>query len=66
MSPAKKRIDPVLPDQGGRLTADDPLGTNMSKEEEIRVRAYELYERRGREHGHADEDWVRAEREICS
>jgi hypothetical protein len=30
----------------------------------IRQRAYELYERRGREDGHAEEDWLRAEAEI--
>ena len=30
----------------------------------IEKRAYELYERRGREHGHDLEDWVEAEVEI--
>jgi DUF2934 family protein len=34
-------------------------------EEQIRRRAYELYERRGREHGHDLEDWVRARAEIA-
>jgi hypothetical protein len=29
----------------------------------IRARAYELYERRGREDGHAVDDWLRAESE---
>jgi len=33
-------------------------------EEQIRLRAYELYEARGREHGHALRDWLRAEAEI--
>lgn len=33
-------------------------------EEYIEKRAYELYERRGREHGHDLEDWVEAEAEI--
>jgi len=33
-------------------------------EEEIRCRAYELYEQRGREDGHDFEDWLRAEEEI--
>lgn len=32
--------------------------------EEIRRRAYELYEERGREDGHDVEDWLRAEAEI--
>jgi hypothetical protein len=33
-------------------------------EQEIRVRAYELYEQRGRREGHALEDWLQAEAEI--
>jgi len=34
------------------------------REEEIRRRAHELYEERGREDGHDMEDWLRAEAEI--
>jgi hypothetical protein len=30
----------------------------------IRQRAYELYEKRGREDGHAEEDWLDAEAEV--
>jgi hypothetical protein len=30
----------------------------------IRVRAYELYESRGRENGQDEQDWLRAEQEI--
>ena len=30
----------------------------------IRVRAYELYENRGRENGQDEQDWLRAEQEI--
>jgi len=33
-------------------------------EEKIRHRAYELFEQRGGEHGHAMEDWLQAEAEI--
>jgi hypothetical protein len=33
-------------------------------EEEIRRRAYELYEARGRQDGHDVDDWLRAEAEI--
>ena len=33
-------------------------------EERIRRRAYELYEERGREEGHALDDWLQAEAEI--
>ena len=35
-------------------------------EYQIRRRAYELYEERGREDGHEEEDWLRAEEEITS
>jgi len=35
-------------------------------EEEIRLRAYELYEERGRQDGYQEEDWARAETEILS
>jgi len=33
-------------------------------EYQIRLRAYELYEARGREDGHEVEDWLRAEDEM--
>jgi Protein of unknown function (DUF2934) len=35
-------------------------------QEEIRQRAYELYEERGRQDGLHDEDWSRAETEVLS
>jgi hypothetical protein len=35
-------------------------------EEQIRQRAFRLYEERGREDGHAEEDWLQAELEISS
>jgi hypothetical protein len=34
--------------------------------EEIRRRAHELYEERGREPGYAEQDWLRAEAEILA
>ncbi len=38
----------------------DPVTT----EEQVRVRAYELFEARGREAGHELEDWLLAEQEV--
>jgi DUF2934 family protein len=38
--------------------------TDQSLEEQIRLRAYELHEARGHEHGHDLDDWLRAEAEI--
>ena len=40
--------------------------SSMNLEEDIRRRAYELYELRGREDGFAEEDWTRAEREVLA
>ena len=44
--------------QFGRTAAEE------SSEEQIRRRAYELYEARGRGDGHDMEDWLEAEAEI--
>jgi len=41
-----------------------PLSEAKRLEDQIRQRAYELYEERGREDGHDVEDWLRAEEEI--
>ncbi len=35
-------------------------------EDEVRLRAYELYEQRGRRDGFAEEDWYDAEKEILA
>ena len=37
-----------------------------TSEEDVRTRAYELYEARGREPGHEWDDWLQAEREVRS
>ncbi len=39
-------------------------GKAENPKEEIRLRAYELYEARGRKDDHALDDWLRAEAEI--
>ena len=48
-----------------RLALREPrarsAGSPVSQDEVAKV-AYELFERRGRAHGHALEDWVEAER----
>ena len=40
--------------------------TNPIPEEEIRRRAYVLYEQRGREDGHDLDDWLHAEAELTA
>ena len=39
---------------------------HQNTEELIRARAHQLYEERGCEDGHAEEDWLQAEVEILS
>lgn len=51
-------LDPRNQDQGNQ--ADTRI------EEEIRIRAYELFEQRGRQAGFHDEDWARAEAEVLA
>ncbi len=65
MAHKSRRIaDPVVPDQGGRQTRGDP--GNAAMEEEIRRRAYELFERRGKKHGYDLQDWLHAEGQVSA
>jgi hypothetical protein len=40
------------------------MPATVPSQDMIRVRAYELYESRGRDPGHDEQDWLRAEQEI--
>ena len=51
-------------DRTQKPTANIATESNPNLEEQIRRRAHELYEERGREDGHDMEDWLRAEAEI--
>jgi len=57
-----------MPNPTPNLTKTMPIsGRNAveaDREEQIRMRAYELYEARGGEDGHDIEDWLEAEAEI--
>ena len=54
-----------MPDDSMRLLNAKPdEGSLELTEDLIRLRAYYFYEKRGREHGHDMEDWLRAEAEI--
>jgi Protein of unknown function (DUF2934) len=62
----------------GKETVSNPATTTMSAgmprmspnsaqaQDRIALRAYALYEQRGRQEGRALEDWVDAERELAS
>jgi len=43
--------------------SSDTERTNLGRED-VERRAYELYEQRGREHGHDCDDWLAGEREL--
>jgi hypothetical protein len=67
MASEVKKIDPVLSDQGGRMTASDPGNSvHTAVEDCVRRRAYEIYEQRGYKEGHAEDDWFQAEAQIVS
>lgn len=51
-------------DKSGTLRPGPDQGSQELTEEYIRLRAYEIFERRGGEHGHDIEDWLEAEAEI--
>lgn len=54
-----KRIKPItLEENSPEIEATGDL------QEQIRRRAYELYEQRGAENGHELEDWLQAEAEV--
>ena len=43
------------------VTSEPP---DIELEDQIRLRAYQLYEERGREDGHEQEDWFRAKEDL--
>jgi Protein of unknown function (DUF2934) len=66
--------DPSLPPGASASLAvaitgpDSLIQRLLSKtlEQDIRLRAYELFEQRGRGHGHDVDDWLQAEKELTS
>jgi len=66
MSRQKSSHKPELVEDGvtDKTSALSTNSTSSGLEEQINRRAFELYDQRGREDGHAEEDWLRAEREL--
>jgi len=54
----------LLHPTANRSTANPDEGSLELTEEIMRARAYRFFEKRGRKHGHALEDWLRANAEI--
>ena len=54
-----------MPSEKIKSTSVTPISNpHPNLHEEIRRRAYELYESRGREDGHDVDDWLRADAEV--
>jgi len=53
-----------MPSDPGKKPPKIAITEAQPLEEQIRCRAYELYEANGREDGHELDDWLRAENEI--
>src|SRR5438045_7613069 len=61
------QADQKVRDQRNDQRNHDPRNQADAKiEEEVRIRAYELFEQRGRHEGFHDEDWARAEAEVLA
>jgi hypothetical protein len=59
-----KKITPIT--QGITQQESKKVSAATNLEDEIRRRAYELFEERGRISGYEHEDWLAAEREIMA
>src|ERR1044071_3526346 len=59
MSTTPRAVRDILPANSETPTASD-------LQDQIRTRAYEIYEQRGRQDGAADRDWLEAEAEILA
>lgn len=58
----ERKTDPVVAVQGGRLMPSDPAHpATASREDTVRRIAFEIYQKRGAQDGHAEEDWFKAE-----
>ena len=60
---ATRKITPITQ---GITQESRKASAAVTLEDEIRIRAYELYEQRGRMTGYEHEDWLHAEREILA
>jgi len=58
--------DPVLPNQGGRMMKSDPDQLFPPTQDELRFRAYLIFEKRGGAEGGALDDWLAAEAELST
>jgi hypothetical protein len=66
-APPKSTVPTIAQVSNGTETSSRGFqSVDQRIEEEIRIRAYELFERRGRQQGFHDEDWAQAEAELLA
>ena len=64
---AAETTQQAAPENGGVKILQAPSNggsTRSGSEDQVRRRAYELWEQRGRQHGRDADDWFRAESEL--
>jgi hypothetical protein len=68
MNRSQKASQVEIPGPPSKPTTDllEDEHAHLDVEGAIRRRAYELYEERGMEDGHSEEDWLRAEAEVTA
>jgi DUF2934 family protein len=59
----KVQQDRAIASQPSRSAETSTSGIRVSIDE-VRVRAFHLYQKRGSKHGHDIQDWLKAERQI--
>lgn len=65
VQPASSLSTPAKPSAEHEVSAKKGPASDVS-EHEVRIYAYELYERRGSTEDHAVEDWLRAEADLAA
>lgn len=63
-TPPSAQEPPVLLQKGKGIELKGTRGGKPATHEEVARRAFELYEARGWNHGHDQDDWLQAEREL--
>lgn len=63
-TPRSAQASPATPVPRAEPAMSAVDGSQAPRTDRIAQRAYNLYERRGSEDGHAIEDWLQAEREV--
>ena len=66
MASKAKTIGRTDPTQAGTVVEEGEGLLHSTREQEIRIRAHEIYLQRGGEPGHELEDWLQAESELAS